>query len=84
MELFCEPIEVTSDVSRFLSYEGPKLNYSSERIAAGELFIHPVPLLFENDIRQQEINCFEWEGMKAFFRTEGDLPFDLPQQYFIS
>jgi hypothetical protein len=82
MELFGEPIEVTSDVSRFLSYEGPKLNYSSERIAEGELIIRPVSLLFEKDIRPQDISCFEWKGFKAFFRTDGDLPFDLPAAVF--
>ena len=34
-------------------------------------------LLFENKITEQSIECFEVNGNKAFFKTEGDFPFDI-------
>jgi hypothetical protein len=34
-------------------------------------------LLFEKEIRGQNIECFEANGYRAFFKTEGDFPFDI-------
>lgn len=53
-----------------------KINYSAEKISDHELWIQPHSLLFENDIHEQKINCFEWNNLKAFFKTEADIPFD--------
>ncbi|MDD2793112.1 MAG: hypothetical protein PHD73_08030 [Sediminibacterium sp.] len=36
----------------------------------------PHGLLAEDDIRVQQIDSFEWEGLKAFFPTAGTIPFD--------
>ncbi|HMK24693.1 MAG TPA: polysaccharide deacetylase family protein [Chitinophagaceae bacterium] len=54
-----------------------KINYSNERITADEFWLQPHELLFEKEIRQQNINCFEVNNNKAFFKTNGDLPFDI-------
>ncbi len=76
-EIFIEPGLRVSDRDYFLQYNGPKLNYSSERISANEFFIQPHGLLDEKDIRIQSIHCFESAGKAAFFKTQGDFPFDL-------
>lgn len=41
------------------------------------MWIVPHGLLGETVIREQNIVCFEWETMKAFFATAGDIPFDI-------
>ncbi len=69
--------KVTSVKDNFLIYTGPKINYSNARISDKEIWIKPHPLLFENGIQEQQINCFEWNGLKAFFKTGGDIPFDI-------
>jgi hypothetical protein len=63
-----------------------RINYSYHRISAGEIFIHSHVLLFESSIRIVKIECFDKKlhepntnstGYKAFFKTEGDVEFDL-------
>ncbi len=76
-EIFNEPIIQVSDKEAFVSYTGPKLNYSSERLSEREFFIHPHKLLFETGICEQAINRFDVSGKAAFFQTPGDFPFDL-------
>ena len=48
-----------------------------QKIAADECWIKPHSLLFERDIKQQAIECFEVNNQKIFFKTEGDFPFDI-------
>ena len=36
-----------------------------------------MPLLFEDSIREQDVNCIEINYHKAFFETRGTLPFDI-------
>ncbi|MEO6960440.1 MAG: polysaccharide deacetylase family protein [Puia sp.] len=76
-EIFCEPLRHTTDKKTFLAETGPRINYGSERLYPGEFSIHPHPLLFEQGIREQEINCFSFMDQPAFFATGGDYPFDL-------
>src|ERR1700681_688068 len=76
-EIFIEPFIQTSDKSAFISYSGIKLNYSPERFSGKEFFIQPHGLLFETDIRDQQINRFDFSGRPAFFKTTGDFPFDI-------
>jgi hypothetical protein len=33
--------------------------------------------LFENSVTVRQISCFDIKGFKAFFKTEGDYPFDI-------
>ncbi len=54
-----------------------KINYSNKRITADEFWLFPHSLLFEKGIKQQNTECFEVNNNKAFFKTEGDFPFDI-------
>ncbi len=68
---------VTNNQQEFINYKGVKINYSNERIGENEIWIKPHSLLFECGIKQQQINCFETNGYKAFLKTEGDFGFDI-------
>lgn len=76
-ELFDEPIRITHNKNFFLDYSDPKLNYSSTDFSESEFFLKSHAILFENDIRQQDLECFELNFQKAFFATKGDYPFDI-------
>jgi hypothetical protein len=76
-ELFDDSIKITSDKADFAAFSGPKINYSEEESGPREYFLKPVSLLFENEIRKQEIECFELNFYKAFYETSGDFPFDI-------
>jgi hypothetical protein len=70
-----EDYKLTTDKSLV---RGPVINYSSESLFGSELWIKPVNLLFEKDIKDQKINCFDFNGLKAFFKTtDGDFTFDI-------
>lgn len=70
--------ELTIDSEAFKSYSGAKINYSDSKIADDEFYIQNHPLLFENDNKPQEVNCFTINGNKAFFKTaNSDFPFDI-------
>lgn len=76
-ELLGVEVEIVTDVDHFKNVESVKINYSNEPIDA-VFSIQPCYLLFENNIQQQKIKCFEHNGNKAFFKTEsGDYPFDI-------
>jgi hypothetical protein len=58
------------------------LNYSTEMIDENEFWIpcrslSGIELLFEKNITTQKIDCFESNGHKAFFKVDGDFPFDI-------
>lgn len=72
-----EEIIITTDVELFNSSDAIKINYSSSPVAQQELWIQPHTLLFENNIQQQNIGCFEWNNLKAFFKTSGYIPFEI-------
>lgn len=72
-----KPFQLTDRKTEFLDHPAPRINYSSEKIAADEFWMQPHTLLFEKEIRQQNIDCFEVNNNKVFFKTEGDLPFDI-------
>lgn len=76
-EISQEFFQLTLDIETFRKYDGPKINYSSQRITEDEFFLQPHSLLFEKNIRHQPINCFEVNRSKAFFKTNGDFPFDI-------
>jgi len=59
-----------------------KINYGYHRLVANEIFIHSHVLLFETSVRSVKIECFEQNGYKAFFKTEGDFGFDLVAAVF--
>jgi len=76
-ELTGQPFQLTDDQSVFREFTGPRINYSSENFPGDVFRLKPHSLLFEKTIREQLIDCFEWNGEKAFLKTSGDLPFDL-------
>ena len=72
-----ESLQITSDAEVFDQFDGPKINYSNQRISKNEFWIKPHTLLFERVVLPQNIQCFEVNEQKAFFKTEGDHPFDI-------
>ncbi len=76
-EIKVDSIHLTTLRGEFEAHHGPKINYSDERISETEIWIRPCELLFEREIKQWHIECFELNGNKAFFKTEGDIPFDI-------
>lgn len=72
-----QPARVTSDPSEYAAASSPRINYSTERITNDELWVQPQGLLSESGLRQQPITCFDWKGHPAFFKTNGDIPFDM-------
>ena len=76
-EIIGHPFEVTADLTYYRQHKGSKINYSREKIDETEFWIKPCPLLFEQSITEQFIQCFETDRVKFFFRTQGDFPFDI-------
>lgn len=76
-EILQDGFELTSDKQRFLQYHKAGINYSAGRLRSDELFIPSHPVLFQQQIVPQQVECFDMNGHKAFFKTNGDLPFDI-------
>jgi len=75
--LLGDAVELTTNKEQFIQSSDTKINYATERICTEEFFIQPHALLFQTNITQQNVECFEWNGLTAFFRTAGDIPFDI-------
>lgn len=75
--IFMDGCELTTDKARFLNHAGPKINYSNEHISENEFQIGNVSILFEKEIKMQQIDCFELNGHISFFKTDGHFPFDI-------
>src|SRR3978361_1164658 len=68
----------TTDQTVFENFSEAKINYSSRVITKTEVWIQPTPLLFESEIKEQQVICFDFNGSKAFYKTsDGDFPFDI-------
>ena len=76
-ELIGKPFQITDKKQEFLAYTGSRINYSTVKFTDDEFHLHPHSLLLEQGIKPQAIDCFELNGYKAFFKTEGNLPFDI-------
>jgi len=76
-ETIGKPFQCVDDIETFRQHAGPKINYSKASITESEFRIQNSELLFEEGVRPQTIECFEVKGYKAFFKTEGDFPFDI-------
>lgn len=76
-ELFDSAFRITTNEETFRQSTEPRINYSEHKFTGQEFFIHHTSILFEKDIRQQEINCIRFREHKAFFETTGDFPFDI-------
>ena len=70
--------KLTIDSEAFKTYDGAKINYSDSKITDDEFYIQNHVLLFENNIKPQDVNCFIANGNKVFFKTaDSDFPFDI-------
>ena len=76
-EIMGNSFSVTDNENEFINYPGPQINYSNKKLAENEFQIQPYTLLFEKEIKQQELDCFEINSYTAFFKTTGDFPFDI-------
>src|SRR4051794_32306223 len=72
-----DPIIITTDIDEFKNADAVKINYSEVKVDENEIQISPHVHLFEEGIKLQLIECFGWNGLKAFFKTQGDTPFDI-------
>ncbi len=69
---------LTSHRESFESHDGAKLVYAKACIGDNCMHIAPHALLFEDDIKAQDIECFDFNGNKAFFKSsEADYGFDI-------
>lgn len=69
---------ITADEQEYLDVAAAaKINYSTKRIATNEIWVNPAQLLFQSSVEQQQIDVFYFDGLKAFYKTLGDIPFDL-------
>lgn len=75
-ELLGKDVVITINKEEFVVYAGTKFNYSHEPIDDVDFWLKPNDLLFQQDIQEQNIDVFEWNGLKAFYGTEGFVPFD--------
>lgn len=68
---------ITIDKENFVRHDGPKINYSDSYIE-NAFNIQNQSLLFEQEIKKQEIVCFETAEYKAFYQTtNSEFPFDI-------
>ena len=72
-----ELFQLTTNTDQFINYKGPKINYGYDTVSNDEFLIVNYPLLFEDSIKKQNTSCFEFNGNKAFFKSDGDYPFDI-------
>lgn len=69
---------LTIDSQEFINTYGLKINYSTDIFTSEEVHLVNNELLFEQDIKEQQIDCFETNNYPAFFKTENsDFPFDV-------
>jgi hypothetical protein len=72
------PFKLTSSEEYYQAADcSCRINYSYHRLHHEEIWIHSHVLLFETAERPVKIECFLHNGHKAFFKTEGDVGFDL-------
>ena len=77
-ELLGLDCSLTIDSEEFKNYEGVGINYSSTPIRENEFRINNTGLLFETEIKEQAIHCFDTNGYKAFFKIDNsDFAFDI-------
>ena len=73
-----DTVLITDDSEKFKQTPADKkIWYSSSQQPEQCYQVSPHPILFETDIRPQNTDCFDWDGLPAFFRSEGQLPFDI-------
>lgn len=72
------PIAFTGKVEEFVAYNGPKFSYTN--VALGkEFFVKSNELLFQQGVKDFEINFKKWGDIPCFFPTDeqSEIPFDI-------
>lgn len=69
---------VTTQIEDIIKHSGPKMTYSTKPLQS-EFFIESHPLLFENEVRAQDIEIKKWEELPIFFSSgrSSAVPFDI-------
>ena len=76
--LFNQEVTITTDKWAYINYPSAKLNYSNEKFSEQDLTITPSGLLFQQNMQDQQILSFDWNGLTSFIKTDsGTIPFDL-------
>lgn len=76
--LFNNEVTIVSDKTEYLNCVSAKINYSDELIQENDFIIRPTALLFQSDIQEQSIECFDWNGTTAFYKVaSSSIEFDL-------
>ena len=71
-------VEHTTSREKYMASGPNRINYSHTRITDEELFLHSVDLLFEKEIRDQQITISKIRDTPVFFLTShSDFPFDI-------
>ena len=72
--------ELTADRESFISYEGAKFQYGDSQLVEDSLFQKSTGILFERDIRDQNIKICSYKESKAIypvFNEKSIFPFDI-------
>ncbi len=72
-----DAIRFTTSADEFISSSSAKMCYAQKKFSDSEFHIQPFGLLNQEGIKTQDQNCFDWNGLKVFFKTNGDIPFDI-------
>ena len=80
--LFDGKCAITQDEGEFNSFQGPKVQYTQEKIFPDGIHIQPQGILFNTTIQPIAIECTLWNDVPIFFQGQGDIPFDLPGAAF--
>jgi hypothetical protein len=70
------PYQLTTNEQAFLASNNPKIAYCKDR-RGDAFFIASHDLLFDTGINARPSDFFAWEGLPAFLKTDGDIPFDM-------
>ena len=65
-EIIKTPYAITSHADSFKQFDGIKLNYTEKKICEDELRVPNSGLLFQTVIKEQPIEVFEINSIKAF------------------
>lgn len=77
-DVFGLDYSITQNPVQFEQSELPKINYSSQKFTKDGIKITPVHLLFEFGIKDHLIEVHQHQDyQRLFFRSNGDIPFDL-------
>ena len=76
-EVMGKPFILTDQKAAYKDFQGPRINYTTEKIADNDFWLEPHSILFEKGISQQSITFFEANEHSYFFKTSGEFPFDI-------